>query len=347
MTIPMKQSTAPVLLFCLLMAIALPVFAFAQSAQGDPEDLHFQIINATTGEPGTIERLEIHYSTQRLNPVLDVEPVGNEFTIPSVPIKEIGKYVITAWADGVPYFWSIRGQQLLDGPVTLHVFDTIGDLSDVKISGLNLLLRKGESLVNLEYMLKVENSARPQATVVGRPTIELLVPQGASEFKANYTRGPEPIDIPVSNIGTKKIGLSVPLTTGQNQIRVVCSVPWVEGLNVPVGSNLAVDAWSLLATPENLDIRAMELEPDHSQDIPGYLRFVGPALEAEREFRIEVRGRIPAGAEEDVFETEAPAELADVAQDDQEDKGSSSLPLILSVPIIVILVVLIIRRRRS
>ena len=295
MATPMYRPVAPVLLFCLLMAAAFPNLAAAQSAQGNPEDLEFVILNVTTGEPGTIDRLEIHYSTQRLNPVLDIEPVGSEFTVPSVPIKDIGKYVITAWAEGVPYFWSIRGQQIIDGPITLHVFGTTNNLADVKISGLNLLLRKGESLVNLEYMLKVENSARPQVTVVGIPTLELLVPEGASEFHANYTRGPEPIDIPVSRIGTKKIGLEVPLTTGQNQIRVVCSVPWAEGLVVPVGSSLEVEAWSLLATPENLSIRSTELEPDHSQAIPGYLRFRGPFLEAEREFRIEVRSHIPTG----------------------------------------------------
>ncbi len=342
----LKMLATVILVVGLVTVVWAPGKILAQSAQGSPEDLDFKVVNVTSGQPGTIDRLEIHYSTQRLDPVLDIEPEGSEFTVPEVPIKDIGRYVITAWSGSVPYFWSIRGQQLIEGPVTLHVFDTIDDLDDVKISGLNLLFRKGESVVNLEYMLKVDNAARPQATVVGQPTLELLVPVGAGGFQAQYTRGPEPIEVPVSKIGSNRVGLSVPLTTGQNQIRLVCTLPWQEGMTLPVGSNVAVESWSLLATPENLSIRSSELEPDTSQDLPGYLRFLGPELEIGREFRIEVKSHIPAGPEEDVFASDAPADLA-AAAEGEEEKGGNAFPLLLTIPVIVILIVIAARRRRS
>lgn len=321
--------------------------ALAQSVQGSPEDLDFEIINATTGQPGTIEKLEIHYSTERLNPVLEIAPEGSKFTVPEVPIKDIGRYVITAWKDGVPYFWSIRGSQLLEGPVTLHVFDTIESLDDVTVTGLNLLVQVGESVVQLEYLIKLDNAARPQATVVGQPSLEINVPDEATGFSAHYTRGPEPTEIPVSKIGTSRLGLNVPLTTGQNQIRLVCSAPWREGMTLAVGANVPVQAWSLLASPENLDIQAMELEPDHSQDLPGYLRFRGPTLESGRKFDITVRGRVPAGPEEDVFQAEAPAEREAQEKAAAEEKGGNSFPLSLTVPIMVVLIIIIVRRRRS
>ncbi len=342
-----KRIFLPALLPVLLAAAALPGPAAGQSIQGSPEDLSFKIANATTGQPGTIDRLQIQYSTHRLNPVLDIEPQGTEFTIRDVPIKDIGRYVITAWKDGVPYFWSIRGQKLLEGPVTLHVFDTVREMSDVSVSGLNLLLRKGESVVNLEYMLKVDNAARPQATVVGRPTLELVVPGGASGLQAQYTRGPEPIEVDVISLGDGRVGLDVPLTTGQNQIRLTCSVPWHENLTVPVGANVPVKAWSLLATPENLDIRAMGLEPDPGQDIPGYLRFIGPELEAGRDFRIQVRGSIPAGQAKEVFTEEAPAESEAATGTDGEEKGGNSFPVAVGIAIIVIVIAVLVRRRRS
>lgn len=334
------------LLVALLMLAALPLLATAQSAQGDPADIHFEIVNATTGEPGTIDRLEIHYTTQRLNPVLDITPEGSAFMVPEVPIKDIGRYVITAWKDEIPYFWSIRGRQILDETIKLHVFDTSGDLSTVTISGLNLLLRKGESVVDLEFMLKVDNAARPQVTITGDPTLLLFVPPGATGFKAHYTRGPDPIDIPVQSAGSNLIGLSVPLTTGQNQIRLECSLTWEDGLTVPVGANVPVTAWSLLATPENLDIRAFDLSPDRSQDLPGYLRFVGPALEADQEFSFKVKGRIPSGPAEEVFTTEAPAESEDSA-DAGEENDDGNFPFVVLVPIFVVFITILARRRRS
>jgi hypothetical protein len=328
------------------LIMTLPASVQAQSVQGDPADISFDVVNATKGEPGTIDRLEIHYITQRMNAVLDVEPQGSEFTIPEVPIKDIGRYVITAWKSGVPYFWSIRGRQILAETITLHVFDTSSDLSDVSIAGLNLLLRKGESVVNLEYMLKINNDARPQVTITGSPTLALRVPSGATDFKAHYTRGPDPIDVPVTTLGSDQVGLVVPLTSDQNQIRLECSLPWSEGMEVPVGSNVPVISWSLLATPENLDIRSYDLEQDRGQDLPGYLRFIGPELEADQEFRFQVRGRIPTGTAEEVFTTDSPAESAEQDEDTGES-GSSGFPFAVLVPIFVVLIILVVRLRKS
>lgn len=342
------QPAALLLLLILLASLPGPERTWAQSAQGDPADLTFKVVNATTGQPGSLDRLELQYSSHVLNPVLDIVPEGSEFTVPAVPVKEIGLYIITAWKDGVPYFWSLRGQKMLDGPVTLHVFDTSGDLDQVRLSGLNLLLRKGQSLVDLEYMLQVDNAARPQVTVVGSPVLELAVPDGADGFAAHYTRGPQPIAVDVSKTGTNRVGLTLPLTTGQNQIRLTFSAPWSEGMTVPVGASVPVDAWSLLATPENLDIQAGELEPDDSLDLPGHRRFIGPALEADRDFPIQVRGRVASGPAEDVFASEAPADAAAAPTGPEEEKGGSSFPWPAGLAILTVLIVLAaLRRRRS
>jgi hypothetical protein len=348
MMTPTLTSRAPAALLALCFLVLGPAApTAAQSVQGDPEDLQFEIVNATTGQPGTIERLEIHYSTQRLNPVLDVEPEGSAFTVPQVPIKDIGRYVITAWKHGVPYFWSIRGRQILDGPIKLHVFDTSADMTGVTLTGLNLLLRKGESLMDVEYLLKVDNPARPQVTILASPTLELAVPPGAAGFKAHYTRGPEPIDINVQPLAGDRIGLDAPLTTGQNQIRLTFTVEWREGIEIPVGANVPVQAWSLLATPENLDVRGREMEPDHSQDIPGYLRFRGPALEADRNLPIALRGSIPAGEAEEVFTAEAEGQEGGATGYDSEKNEGSSFPWPVPIAILVVIIALIARRRRS
>ena len=334
------------LMIMTLVVTGLAGTATGQSVQGDPADISFHVVNATTNKPGTIDRLELHYLPERPNPVLDVEPEGSSFTIPDVPIKDRGKYILTAWFQGVPYFWSIRGRQILDETLTLHVFDTSGDLAQVSMTGLNLLLRKRESLVDLEYMLKIDNAARPQVTGTGSPTVERNVPAGATGFQAHYTRGPDPIDVPVRSLGAGRVGLDVPLTTGQNQIRFTCRVAWQEGLEVPVGSNLPVDAWSLLATPENLDIRSFDLSVDRGQDLPGFLRFIGQPLDANPDYRFQVNSRIVAGQAEEVFTTEAPAEEdEDEASEGENDGGG--FPFLVLVPIFVVLIIILARRRSS
>lgn len=346
MTRNRRLRARPVIAICLLSLLQVPATGLGQSTQGDPVDLEFEIINATTGQPTSIERLQIEYSTHVLNPVLDTEPEGSAFTLQEVPIKDVGKYILTAWKQDVPYFWSVRGRDLLSGPVTLHVFDVDANVDAVKLVGLNLLLRKGESVVELEYMIQAENSARPQVTVWARPTFELQVPAGARNFAAHYTRGPEPIAIPVNRLGPDRVGLDVPLTTGRNAIRLTCAVAWQEGLTIPVGASVPVEAWSLLATPENLDIRGRGLESAPGQDIPGHLRYKGSALEANQAASLEIRGRVPSGPAAEVFDSEAPA-AEDPAAPAAEENDGSGFPLPVAIAILVVIIAVIARRRRS
>ena len=161
-----------------LKALILMVLAAssvqAQSITGDPVDLQFEIINSTTGQPGSIERLLLQFSSSFLSPILDIEPSGSHFDVPAVPIMERGKYLMTAWCQGVPYHWSLRGRDLLETPVKVHVFDTKSGVEDVKISGLNLVITKTQSLLELEYLMQIEG------TGCDRPVLLLPGPLHAS-----------------------------------------------------------------------------------------------------------------------------------------------------------------------
>ena len=322
----------------------------AQALDAPLYDLKFEVVNATTGEPGRVDRLEIAYFGAVLDRVLDVQPDGARFELPRVPIRESRPYLVTAWYRDVPYFWKLRGSKLIEGVTTLHVFDTSADLSAATIDGLTLMIKRGESLVDLEYLLNVDNSARPQVTLKDDPgTIELELPAGATQISAEYHRGPEPTPVKVEALGGRYV-LDAPLTSGSNRIRLRATVPWSEGMILPVVFNLPVAAWSLLATPENLDIQAFELEADLDNDIAGHIRLKGPALDAGRRFEIRLAGGAAAGPGEDLFTTEAPADQEAAATDAAQttaDKGSS-FPL---VPVLVMLAIVVglvlVRRRRS
>jgi hypothetical protein len=330
----------------LLLAGALP--CFAQTAQGQPQDLEFEIINATSGEGAAPSRMTIDYVTARRNNVADFEPTGSIFSAPGVPILEKGKYIITVWHQGVPYWWSKRGRDLIAGPVTLHVFDTASSLDGVSFSGLNLVVRRQESLLHLEYMLQIDNQAKPQVTVMGSPsTFELALPAGVSDIKASYTRGPDPTPVPVHSPGSHS-GFEIPLTPGQNLIRVVAVVPWSEGMKIPVGSDLPVNSWSILASPVWLEIGSTDIEENDDQEVAGFRRFAGFPLEAGESVDLLLSsGEQVAGPEEDLFTQESPADKeAGEAAETASKGGGMTLPLIFMGFVIIVLLA-VARRRRS
>ncbi len=331
----------------LLLAGTLP--AFAQTEAGRPEDLEFEIINATTGRGGTVERMTIDYVTTRRNNVADFQPADTTFTAVDVPVLESGKYIITVWHDNVPYWWSKRGRDLVAGPITLHVFDAVSNLDGVSVSGLNLVIRRQESLLHLEYMLQIDNLAKPQVTVVGSPaTFELALPTGASEIEARYTRGPDPMTVEVNSPGTHS-GLAVPLTPGQNLIRIEAVIPWSEGLEIPVGSDLPMTNWSILASPEWLEVGSTDIEENSREKVSGFRRYAGFPLESGEMVNLRLTsGEHEAGPGEDLFTKDAPAEKeAGEGTTDTADKdGGKPLPLIFMFVLIIVILVAV-RRRRS
>lgn len=337
---------AAALVALLVLAAAAP--GSAQTATGEPHDLVFEIINATTGESGSVDRMAIDYIKTRRNNIVDFEPSGSVFTAKAVPVRDAGKYIITVWYQGVPYWWEKRGRDLTAGPVTLNVFDVSGSLEGVSFSGLNLVLRRQESLVRLEYMLQVLNTAKPQVTVLGgRQTFELALPRGVSEIEASYTRGPDATPVTVHASGTGS-GVLVPLTPGVNQIRIQAIVPWSEGLEIPVRSDIPISAWSVLASPEWMEVSSTDMEENDSEQVPGFRRFAGFPLEADESITIRLNsGRQVADSEQELFTKDAPAEEEAGGREKLADKkGGMQLPLIFVGVLIIVIIVAAARRRK-
>lgn len=341
------RGAAKASVFLFLLLAAAP--GLAQSFEAKPQDLKIEIINATTGEPGDVDRMTIDYVTERRNNVADFEPDGSEFVAHGVPILDGGEYIITAWRQGVPYWWSKRGRELAPDKVILHVFDTVSSLDQVTMTGMNLVLRRQESLLRLEYMLQITNAAKPQVTVIGTPaTFSLALPAGATDIKAVYTRGPEPMGVPVSSPG-KRSGVEVPLTPGANQVRIEAVIPWTDGMEIPVGSNLPTTAWSILASPEWLEVGSTDIEENDEGQVSGFRRFAGFPLEAGQTVDLRLNsGEQDAGPAEDLFTQDAPADQEAADADDPTAKsGGMTLPLIFVGVLIIIVILAAVRRRKS
>jgi hypothetical protein len=207
---------------------------------------------------------------------------------------------------------------------------------------MNLVLRRLETLVELEMMLQIGNRASPQVTLRDRPAaFHLRLPRGAEEVAAEYHRGADPVPVPVVDEGDGNWGLDMGVVPGNNRVRVTALVPWREGLEMQVGSDLPIDAWSLLVTPDWLEVDNRELEPDPDAT-PGIKRLIGPALDPGRVFRFVLRGgEITAGPTEEVFATEAPPPAAPAEED-----GGIGIPYLAIILCGLLVIVLVVRRRR-
>jgi len=319
--------------------------AHAQTLEGDPQDVAIRIVDGTTGKPTDAERVTLSYMGTRQDPVLDTKPSGSSFVLRDVPLRERGQYALAVWKEGVPYFFSRSGRALTEEEQVLHVFSTTTDQQDVRITGLNLVIRREETVVYLIYMLQIDNAASPQTTLKDDPgAFHLRLPAGAREVAAEYHRGADPIDVPIADRGNGRWDLDMGVVPGNNRVQVEALVPWREGLEIPVGSDLAIDAWSILATPEWLEIDNRDLEPDPDATRSDMKRMVGRPLGPGRDFSFILRsGEVTADETEDVFATEAPAaaEPEPVAEE-----GANWLPVVGAAMLGIAVIVVLARRRR-
>lgn len=319
--------------------------AHAQTSMGETVDVRFEFVNATSGEPGTIDRLTVDYNATRSNLVLDIAPEGSSVLVRDLPVKDVGNYVVTAWKDGVPYYFSRKGRQLIAEVQVLHVFETSTNRADVHITGLTAVVRHEESLLHLELMLQVQNDARPQVTIVGEPgSFGLDLPAELMDIAAEYHRGLEPTPVATTR-ADGRLQLAVPLVSGGNRVRLTGVLPWREGMDLSIGSDRPIDAWGLLVSPDWTQVTGMELEPDPDGSGGGYKRFVGPALAAGRtiSFRLGA-GEAAADTAGELFTTAEPA-AAEPVTEAAKKKPGLPLPILLSLGVIVL--VLVMRRRRA
>ncbi len=341
---------AVLLAFAALLMMA-PLFsafsvckAHAQSADTVAADLAFRVVDGTTGQGTHADRLTIAYLGVRQEPIIDIVPGGSAFVLDDVPLRERGRYIVAAWKDGVPYFFNRPARDLMAQEQTLHVFSTTTDRADVRISGMNLVLRRRETVVEFEVLLQIDNATKPQSTLHAPPSaFDLKLPDGVDRVEAVYHRGPDPISVPVTSLGDNRWGLDMGVVPGNNRIRLTAIVPWREGMEVPVGSNLALDAWSVLATPDWIVIDSRDLEPDPDTAQDNVKRMKGPVLDPGQSFRFILRGgEITAGATEEVFTTEAPENV----DEEEEDGGIGGLPIAVVIALGVVIIAVVARRRR-
>ena len=340
------------LLVALALVAGLPTVrdAGAQAVVGEPTDLSFTVRDATSGQPATPERVTLDYVAGRMNNILDTRPAEAAFTVQAIPVKDIGQYIVTVWYQGVPYWWQKRGSDLMAGPVALDVFSVSDQRDAVKITGLNVIVRHRETMADLEWMVEIGNQTSPQATVsLAGGTFALELPSGVIDLDATYLRGPAPTPVPVSLLGTHAT-VAMPLTPGANRLRLTARLPWDATFELPVGSDLAIEAWSLLTAPPSVTVEATGLQTADEQSVPGFVRRAGSAIGAGQLVALRLTDGAAGGTPEQLFETETTASDAGAgpnAGKPEKDGRGFPLPLAALLVLVIIGALVIARRGRS
>jgi hypothetical protein len=310
-------------------------------------DVRIEIINGTTRQKGRAD--EVLLREFRLGGAVLAEEaeVAGMVVLESLDLRDGTDYLLTARVDGVDYHLRRKGSELAAGPVTLHVFDTTSDLAGVRTSGMNVVVRRGERDLGLEYLLTVENAGRPPRAVVPDPaTLELALPAEFSLRSAQLMSGPEPVDLELAAGAGGRRGLAVALPPGTVRVRLTGTVPFAGTAELPVGLNVPVERWSLLAFPPDLDVRGPEIEPDPAQD-PDYARLIGPSLEADETILLVVSGGTPPEVEERIFTTAGDSALASEMAGDRGGTGGSMTWLLIPVAVALVALLFWLRGRRS
>ncbi len=268
-----------------------PAYALSEAVPEGAEVV-IQIVNGTDRQPATAEKVVVLPADAVGRPVAEALAVEGQVNLGPLALRPNAQYVVEAISSGVSYFAQATGRQLWTAPTTVYVFSPTTNLDGVRASGMNLVIRRAETELILEYLLTVVNEGTPQQTVIADPvSLEMILPPNASLDQTECLRGPTPLPFG-TEAGTDPAwtGLAVALTPGTNRLRLTAKVPYPDGLTLPVGFNIPVTEWSVLTFPADMEIRGEDLEPAAVDTEGDFQRHRGPALAAGATIAITLGG---------------------------------------------------------
>ncbi len=340
------RATVLAAILTLLGPMLLPGAAGAQGSSL-PTDVTVKVINGTTREPGQaaiVSLLPLRSGASALETSVDV--VGG-VTFEGLMLEPTREYVAEAVAAGVPYFARATGLELENGPLTVYVFETTTALDSLEVAGMNLVLRRGEDDLQLEYLFTITNSVVPQRTVLPSPaTLALPLPAALGQLQAEVLNRPTPAAVPTAAAPQAGwTGLAIPLPPGQTRLRLRGRLAYDGQAELTVGTNLAVARWSVLAFPPDLEVQGEGLVSVTTDTNADYTRTRGPALAAGQTLVLQIQGGQKPLVLTELAGEDTTTEASPVAPVQTRDEKTSSVTWIL-VGLGLILIYLMIRMRR-
>ena len=325
------------------------VLAVPPTVAQEPANVVIEILNGTNKQPGQAERVVIE-ALGGVQQVVDMlEDVSGTGTFYDLQLQAGRDYLLTTTSQGVDYYSKLSGRQLTGETARLYVFDTSDELGGLRITGMNLIIRRSGSRLALEYLLTVVNEARPQVSIVGRPAaVGLALPPDAFSVVAEELRGARPREIATSALSGRLTGLASAIAPGTNRLRLTASVEHDDPTTIPISFNLAVEQWSLLTSPPDLKVAGRGLEKDDDLSNADLLRHIGPELEPGRLIKLIIGGAPVAQEEQEIFSQPAPEETAEtVPVEASKNKTMQRLVPIGLLAAVLLVIWVVVRKLRG
>ncbi|HOX25405.1 MAG TPA: hypothetical protein PLL30_12465 [Candidatus Krumholzibacteria bacterium] len=300
-------------LACLMApaGLAIPAGSLAQDAilEKQAAVIVVRVVDATSGESVRAERVLVREVGALMPAVAESTDVEGEVRFENQGVFNFKPYIVSAWVDGVGYHIQRTGQTFLDGePAVVRVFEQTDLLEGLVATGMNVVVRSRERGYELEYVVTVDNQSRPQRTLRGSALpVRVALPASIGEIEVEVDNGPDPLTAELRPTEDGLMGVAASLTPGEARITIRGLLPPGSRTEFAVATNLAVDQWSLLAWPADLDVRSVALTLDRDNTYPEFSRWLGRPLGAGERVDVTVSGPERAGAVRDPATVAGPA----------------------------------------
>lgn len=256
-------------------------------------DVRVRVVNGTTRQPGQAESVVLQEFGPAAHTIAEARDVAGEVVLRDLILDETRTYLVLVSAGGISYAARTTGRDLAAGPVTVYTFTTTTDRSALAVSELNLVIKRAESKLELEYLITIVNETRPQQTVVPDPTsFELLLPEDAVGASLEVLSGAAPQKLaPVAGVKPERAALALPIRSGATRLRATTSLPYDgRSARLRLEASLPVRQLTLLTFPADLEVEGGPFDDAGVAEDTGYRQWRGSPLGADQALEWDVSG---------------------------------------------------------
>ena len=256
--------------------------------------LRGQIMNRTTGQPGSAESVRLLDMANQLDQIGTVLDAQGSYEFTDVPPRE-APYLIQTQSGGVLYSQPVR----LSGDETtadIDVYDSVTSLDAVTYSMHHLIIERHEAVLNVMEFLEVENASNPPVAIWrdnGPLTVELPA-QAQEPFEVSIsTPAGTPLHQELLETDQEHV-YTVPyaLKPGTTRVVIRYQLPYTDAsFDFNARVFLPVTRRSLLVSPGDVAVSGEGLSvSEEASPIPGYGVYIGSELASGDAIAFSLKG---------------------------------------------------------
>ena len=170
------------------MALGFTVYWGAPSllsAQPRGGILRGTIVNGTSGEPGSGEKVTLFKLSSGMEPIKTAENVSGTFVLENIEIAGEAPYLLQITYQGVNYNQPVSFGRGYEAEASFTVYDATDNWEDVKITTARYLLRREHERLRVDKLFVVENKTSPPKTLFDPDgTFRFFIPPDVVELRS-------------------------------------------------------------------------------------------------------------------------------------------------------------------